>query len=193
MARSEPIPTSTLFGPFSAQGTARWSNDSRILAFIGHRRHCGPDGTLWLAGDTNVAVNLGGGPRPSSTGRGLFSGHFTGAGSHRVYVIASNLFGVCKLDRRLYGGQIVLGGAVRGDMNFGPRPTLAADISSSKRKRSCPLGTSFLRIGRDLQQPNCRASLSHKTDQVLGGLRRPSQHSRQRHAVTVGFLLTVTQ
>ncbi len=113
---------------FSAQGTARWSKRFKVSPSSGTVVTAAPDGTLWLAGDTNVAVNLGGGPRPSSTGRGLFSGHFTGAGDHIAsYVIASNSSAYVNSIAVDAAGQIVLGGAVEGDMNFGPGPTLAAD------------------------------------------------------------------
>lgn len=114
---------------FSPQGAARWSKRFKISASSGTSVAAAPDGTLWMAGDTNIAVDLGGGPRPSATGRGLFSGHFTGAGEHIAsYVIPSNATTYTYINASVVdaSGQLVVGGVVEGDMDFGPGPTTAA-------------------------------------------------------------------
>ena len=111
---------------FSPQGVARWSKRFQITPSSSTVVAAASDGTLWMAGDTNRAVNLGGGPRPSSTGRGLFSAHYSGTGEHIAsYVIPSNVTAYVHSLAVDAMGQIVVGGAVEGDMNFGPGPTPA--------------------------------------------------------------------
>lgn len=112
---------------FSPQGVVRWSKRFKVAPSSGTVVAAAPDGTLWMAGDTNLAINLGGGPRPSPTGRGLFSGHFSGAGEHIAsYVIPSNSTSYVNASAVDASGQLVFGGVVEGDINFGPGPMPAA-------------------------------------------------------------------
>ena len=126
MVGSEPT-AETFLVRFSPQGVARWSKRFKISPSAGTVVAAVSDGTLWLAGDTNLAVDLGGGPRPSSTGRGLFSAHFTGAGQHIAsYVIASTRTTYVNSIRVDENGQIILGGVADGDIDFGLGPTTDA-------------------------------------------------------------------
>ena len=105
---------------FSPQGVARWSKRFRIAPSSTTVVAAAPDGSLWMAGDTNLAVDLGGGPRPSKTGRGVFTAHYSGAGEHLAsYVIASTRTSYTNTIVVDATGQIVVGGVADGDVDFG--------------------------------------------------------------------------
>lgn len=111
----------------SPQGVARWSKRLHISPYSGVLTAAAPDGSLWFAGDTNRAVDFGGGVRTSPTNRALFSAHYAGSGAHLdSFLIPSNggtLVSAMAVDST---GQVLLGGQVSGAIDFGLGPTTAA-------------------------------------------------------------------
>ena len=112
---------------FSSQGVARWSKRFRVAPSSTTVATVAPDGNIWMAGDTNIAVDLGGGPRPTSTGRGLFSARFSGSGEH-IASYALPHTGTAYITSIAVDstGQAVMGGAADGDVDFGFGNTTAA-------------------------------------------------------------------
>ena len=112
---------------FSPQGVARWSKRFRIAPSSTTVATVAPDGSLWMAGDTNIAVDLGGGPRPTATGHGLFSARFSGSGEH-IASYALPHTGTAYITSIAIDstGQAVMGGAADADVDFGFGNTTAA-------------------------------------------------------------------
>jgi hypothetical protein len=105
---------------FSAQGVAKWSKQLQISPSSTIVTAAAPDGSLWLAGDTNRAVDFGGGTRPSPTGRGVFSAHYSGEGIHLgSFLIPSTPSSYVNAVAVDSTGQLIVGGCSESDIDFG--------------------------------------------------------------------------
>ena len=122
-SKGTPVESSFLVR-LSTQGVGRWSKrwalDANTLLV-----KSAPDDTVWVGLDLNDhAVDLGGGPRSAPTGHGLMTAHFTGAGAYLDSFLlsssASSYYTALAVDGT---GQVLAGGVIDGDIDFGFGPT----------------------------------------------------------------------
>lgn len=110
----------------SPAGAARYSKRFLVSPYSLVVSTTAPDGSFWLAGDTNRALDLGSGPRSSPTGRALFAAHFASTGEpgaiHLTPTESGTYVNAVAVDST---GQIVLGGVAGGEVDFGLGKTSA--------------------------------------------------------------------
>lgn len=112
---------------FSPQGVARLSKRFKIhpssVTFVA----AAPDGSYWYAGDTNTTVDFGGGPRSSPTGRALFTAHYSSENAYlEAFLIPTQPTTYLTCIEIDASGQLILGGQVNGDVDFGLGTTMAS-------------------------------------------------------------------
>lgn len=114
-------PTVTTFlVRFAPSGVARWSKRFVQHQFSSSTVVAGSGGTIWYVGDFVGTLDFGGGPRTPATGRAIFWTQYSGLGAHLgSFMLPSNTSIYLTNPAVDATGQIVLGGRVEGDLDFG--------------------------------------------------------------------------